>query len=199
MPEVLLTTHEIEEGDFPNYCFLCGKHGAELVPRRLEEVRFRFRTRVTRWREAELPFCRRHVSGRLPRWGLWGRHGNATFDAKGVWVKGADPDFIDALWDHREKKYHRRDRESRRGREEMARHPSSRPQRGDPTWERPAPNTGGCVLAVVLVSVFVLLAGLAFAVFLIVPALSGGPGRPGFGPGPQPGPVGPLGPPPHHR
>jgi hypothetical protein len=205
MRGILLTSGEIRNADFPNVCFVCGEHGCELVPRRLEQVRYErslfVRYRTTTSKTVELPFCRDHARTALRRrGGLLGIYGNAKFVDKGIWVFGASEEFIEALWERREKKYRRQERESRRGREEEERDPSDRPQRGDPDYEElPSSGSGGagCVLAIVGAVAFAAVVGVALVLFVVLSAVGAavppaGPPRPGFGPAPH-GPLGPEG------
>lgn len=208
MAQILITWREIKEGDFPNCCMTCGERGAELVPRKLQTIHHRILFRLRKWLTVELPFCALHQSR---SWIALGRMDAAEFTDEGVWLKNVAPEFLDALWEHRDKA-ERRQRKARRFMESQVgggpdpdrqvppdqeedededRPSVRRPRRGDQNYERP--NSWVLPLLIVLgcVGFLFLLCGL-LVVNLGLPR--GTTQGPVLGPRPSGAPLGPLGP-----
>jgi hypothetical protein len=208
MSQILITWREIRDGDFPNHCMNCGRHGATLVPRKLQTVHHRIVYRLRRWLTVELPFCELHERRPLV---AWGRLDAAEFTDEGVWLKNVAPAFIDALWEHRDKADRTRKRgrhfiDEQKGRSARAervelvdeeegsnedRPPPRRPQHGDRQYERPTPWVGLLLIVLAACFLLVLFCGL-FAVNLVLPGVRNQ--GPGFGPQPGGAPFGPPGP-----
>ncbi|MBM4070589.1 MAG: hypothetical protein FJ271_16780 [Planctomycetes bacterium] len=192
MSQILITWPEFQALDFPKVCFACGARATRVDSWKFSVVSHQFLATVTKYHTVEVPVCPDHWNHRR-----LGGVKATRFTDDGIWFKNVSPDFIEALWDHREDM----DRTERRLRREMEERgeaeresrvdrwgrrlapPRPRPRRGDRRFEKPASNTGVVLLIVFGALVAVMLVGcLGLLIFGNVTRQPVNPGfnNPGF-------------------
>jgi hypothetical protein len=191
MSQILITWPELQALDFPRVCFACGARATRVDSWKFSVVSHQLFSTLTRYQTVEVPVCPDHWNNRK-----LGGVKATRFTDDGIWFKNVSPDFIEALWDHREE-MDRAERRLRREMEELGEAdpesrgvdrwgrrlapPRPRPRRGDRRFEKPASNTGVILLIVFGVIAAVILVGCLG--LLMFGHVTRQPVNPGFNPG----------------